>query len=351
MRILLLSGYNTPSHEYWGNKLITSMPQFNWTILTLPPRKFSWRIRGNPLSWYATENEILNKSYDTILATSMVDLATIIGLFPHLGKCHKVYYFHENQFEYPLSQDKNNSNVESMMVNLYGALACDQVLFNSNYNRESFFKGARKFLKRINDYSPVQVMDIIERKSSVIPVPIVKKDLNKSEKIKNSIIWNHRWEYDKNPEDFYLALKELKKRGVDFKLIIMGIQFKNSPEAFSKIEKEFKDSILCFGHQTRKEYINWLKKGEFIISTAIHEFQGLAVMEGVQYGAIPLVPERLSYPQWFLPENLFEKTYKDLADLLERSFNKPPAIPNLKELTWDILESSYISILKKKHLK
>ncbi|QEN04665.1 DUF3524 domain-containing protein [Thiospirochaeta perfilievii] len=346
MNILLLSAYNTHSHNYWCNTLINKLPQYSWTFLTLPPRKFSWRIRGNALSWMGIESEKLLKKYDTILATSMVDLASLIGLFPNLGDANKVLYFHENQFEYPLSQNKNNSNVESMMVNLYGALAADKVVFNSQYNSDTFLRGAKKLLKSINDYSPTSLVDKIERKSSIIPVPISNK-AKFGKKIKNSIIWNHRWEYDKNPEDFYKALKILKQKEVDFRLIMMGIEFKNSPDVFKKIKTEFSNSILCWGQQSKEEYLNWLKKGEVIISTAIHEFQGLAVMEGVQHGAIPVVPNRLSYPSWFDKEYLYENSAGELAKGIIKQFTEKSDLPNLDSLTWRILEENYIELLQK----
>lgn len=346
MKILLLSAYNTHSHNYWCNLLIKNLPQFQWTFLQLPPRKFSWRIRGNALSWSELNSKELSETYDTILATSMVDLATIIGLNPNLGSAKKIYYFHENQFEYPLSGDKKNGNVESMMVNLYGAMAADLVLFNSNFNRDTFKKGAETLLKRINDFSPTEAVDKIVKKSKIMPVPICNKSEIKSTKIPNSIIWNHRWEYDKNPEDFYLALKELKARDIDFKLIIMGIEFKNSPEAFSKIKNEFPDNILCWGHQTSESYKSWLSKGEFIISTAIHEFQGLAVMEGVQYRAIPIVPNRLSYPQWFSKKYIYSQNHMDLADAIENRFKTKLDSPDLSSLTWDSLRSDYLEALQ-----
>ena len=345
MKILLLSAYNTHSHNYWCNLLINNLPRYKWTFLTLPPRKFSWRIRGNALSWMAEKHEELSKEYDTIIATSMVDFATLLGLYPHLGKSNKVIYFHENQFEYPLSKNNGHSNVESMMVNLYGALAADKVVFNSKYNRSSFLDGSKYLLKKINDHSPLSIIDQIEKKSSLLPVPICNKSAENVPKIKNSIIWNHRWEYDKNPEDFYQALKILKGKDINFTLIMMGIEFKNSPPVFQKIKSDFENDILCWGYQTQDEYIKWLTQGEIIISTAIHEFQGLAVMEGVQYGAIPVVPNRLSYPEWFDDEYLYKESASDMASAIELRFKSGGTTPDMEKLTWESLKERYIKII------
>ncbi|MFC6979090.1 tRNA-queuosine alpha-mannosyltransferase domain-containing protein [Microbulbifer taiwanensis] len=48
---MLLSAYDADSHKRWRRGLVAAIPEWQWTQLTLPPRYFSWRIRGNSLSW------------------------------------------------------------------------------------------------------------------------------------------------------------------------------------------------------------------------------------------------------------------------------------------------------------
>ena len=43
------------------------------------------------------------------------------------------------------------------------------------------------------------------------------------------IIWNHRWEHDKNPEEFFDVCYRLKKDGVAFNLGVLGQRFKSIP--------------------------------------------------------------------------------------------------------------------------
>jgi len=95
MRILLLSAYDAHSHRRWRQGLVAAFPEWRWTVLTLPPRFFSWRVRGNSLSWAFSERETLEQSYDVLVATSMTDLSALKGLVPALVYCH------ENQFAYP----------------------------------------------------------------------------------------------------------------------------------------------------------------------------------------------------------------------------------------------------------
>ena len=131
MHILLLNAYDTDSHKSWCQGLMNQLSQYKWQCLTLPGRYFSWRIRGNALSFaYGEQANLLKQKYDLIIATSMVDLATLKGLVPHLAQIPSVLYFHENQFAYPKSQAQHAS-IEPQMVNLYAALSADKVIFNS----------------------------------------------------------------------------------------------------------------------------------------------------------------------------------------------------------------------------
>ena len=37
------------------------------------------------------------------------------------------------------------------------------------------------------------------------------------------------------------------------------------------------------------------------MSTALHDFQGLGVLEGMQRGCLPVVPDRVAYPEYVPP--------------------------------------------------
>ncbi|MGM0671895.1 DUF3524 domain-containing protein, partial [Thioalkalivibrio sp.] len=132
--MLLLSAYRADSHAAWTDWLTATFDAFDWRVLELPGRHFRWRIRGNPLSWL---DHLEGVEADAIIATSMVDLATLRGLHPHLAARPTLYYVHENQFAYPVGHHQVRS-VEPQMVQIYAALAADRVAFNSAFNRDSF---------------------------------------------------------------------------------------------------------------------------------------------------------------------------------------------------------------------
>ena len=81
MNVLLLSAYDAPSHRYWREGLAGYFVDYCFTQLTLPPRYFSWRIRGNSLSWGWTREDVLTRDYDMLVATSLVASLSTLGDF------------------------------------------------------------------------------------------------------------------------------------------------------------------------------------------------------------------------------------------------------------------------------
>jgi len=50
---------------------------------------------------------------------------------------------------------------------------------------------------------------------------------------------------------------------------------------------------------SRDEYEKYLSQSTIVVSTAIHEFQGLSVLEAVSAGAVPLAPDDLCYREQY----------------------------------------------------
>jgi glycosyltransferase involved in cell wall biosynthesis len=161
---------------------------------------------------------------DALVVTSMVDLATIRGLHPALADVPALVYFHENQFAYPRS-DRQTTSIDAQMVQLYGALAADRVAFNSEYNRRTFLDGIEALMAKMPDLVPSGLAKRIADRSTVLPVPVDPIHPSTSWNVNRDperIVWNHRWEYDKNPERFVDAMIALVERGVDFRLALLG---------------------------------------------------------------------------------------------------------------------------------
>ena len=100
------------------------------------------------MQWASTAGACLARDYDLVLATSMVDLASLRGLTPKLAIVPTLLYFHENQFAYPAGRQRHD-NIEPQIVPLYAAWCADAVVFNSAFNRDTCREGVRQLAKRL----------------------------------------------------------------------------------------------------------------------------------------------------------------------------------------------------------
>lgn len=308
MKALLLSAYAAQSHVYWQRGLQQMFPTWDWTCLALPPRYFSWRVRGNPLFWSLTERELLEQDWDFLIATSMVDLATLRGLVPSLAGVPTLLYFHENQFDYPQDRQQH-SLLEARMVSLYGALAADRIAFNSTYNRDTFIAGCSDLLAGLPDKVPPGIPELLREKSTLLPVALLPQRQVKplwpgaAGEIAERplrLLWTARFEHDKGGEGLYAILQRLDSMGLEYELAVTGQQFRNSPAVFSRIEEDFSHRLVQFGYlESADDFLGLQAAADVVISTALQEFQGLAVLQAVRAGSVPVVPDRLAYRELY----------------------------------------------------
>lgn len=334
MKVLLLSAYAARSHVHWQRCLQAMFPHWQWSVLSLPPRHFSWRVRGNALYWSMRERSVLEGSYDVLLATSMVDLATLRGLVPRLATLPTVLYFHENQFEYPQYQQQH-SLLDAQITSLYSALAADCLAFNSQYNRDTFLAGCTALLCKLPDKVPPGVESSLQRKAVVLPVPFDQPFAppaehddsepaqsqwpGRSRHVKGGplrLVWVGRFEHDKGAEGLLRILRQLDGEHrdglpLDFELAMTGQQFRQSPPVFREIQAAFARRVVHCGYiESASRYLGILSAADVVLSTALQEFQGLAVMEAVAAGCVPVVPARLVYPEVY-PARYCYASYPD----------------------------------------
>ena len=70
------------------------------------------------------------------------------------------------------------------------------------------------------------------------------------------------------------------------------------PDVFLRSKELLHDRCVQWGFVERREkYFELLSKSDVIVSTALHEFFGLSVVEAIYAGVHPLLPRRLSYPE------------------------------------------------------
>lgn len=331
MKILLVEPYFAGSHKDWAEELI-KFSAHEIKLLSLSGNFWKWRMHGGAIS---LAKDFMESDFkpDLVLATDMLDLGLFISLCRgRLNGIPTALYFHENQINYPWSPNDEDPSLKRDnhygFINYSSALCADAVYFNSNFHKEAFLSALPSFLNIFPDHKNHFTIDQIKAKSSVLPLGV---DLDKIKQLKPEktevynravILWNHRWEYDKNPKDFFDALKQLKNRGIEFKLVILGKNYKKIPTEFEEAQAYFSDEIIHFGFaESLKEYAYWLHHSDIVPITSSHDFFGVSLIQAMAMDVVPLLPKRLAYPE-HIPEKFhqvyFYENQRDLVNRLQR---------------------------------
>ena len=320
MKILAIEPYYGGSHKaFIDNWQRNSCHEFE--ILTLPANNWKWRMRHSAIYFADLVNKLIEKGgkWDCLFCCDMLNLSEFKGLC-EISDIPTIVYFHENQLTYPC-QIESKRDYQCVLTNMTSALSADAVWFNSEFHKNDFLLNLKKFLKRMPDYQPISQVDVIACKSKVYyPGIDCLEPANTDYDGPVRILWSGRWEHDKNPEDFFTALKLLKQKGLSFRLNVVGERFREYPAVFDEAKILLADEIDYWGYQkSRKDYIRVLQNSDIVVSTAIHEFYGIAILEAVSAGAWPILPERLSYPEIFagMEECFFGQKADELARKLE----------------------------------
>jgi len=349
MRILLVEPYFTGSHASWANGYAQSS-QHQVDILGLPGRFWKWRMHGGAVT-LARKFLAANLSPDLILATDMLDLTTFLALTRERTiNIPTAIYFHENQLTYPWSPtDRDRAQERDKhygFINYTSALAANVVLFNSRYHQESFLDALPTLLKHFPDYNELNTVEQIRAKSQVLPLGL---DLQRFDEFRPTasskkplILWGHRWEYDKGPEEFFRALTILSERGLEFDLAVLGENFSQKPEVFLAAEKTLAKHIVQFGYvESFADYAHWVWRADILPVTSNQDFFGASVIEALYCGCFPLLPKRLAYPYLIPVEYHPPCFYDDFDDLVDRLSEAITAIEQTRQFSLRSIVAQY----------
>ncbi len=305
MRIALLESYYGGSHQAWADGY-QQHSRHDIELITLPAQYWKWRMQGGAISLARK----LPSKPDLVLASSMIDLSIFRALtWRRLGgDTPLALYFHENQLSYPQSR-RQNHGWRYGFINYISALSADANFFNSDFHLQNFMAQLPRMLKHFADYNELQTVDAIRQKSKVLPLGIDLRRLDEFRAAKPAdsppvIVWNHRWEHDKDPATFVQTMIKLAEEGFSFKLAITGERFGNMPASMLTAQSQLGERIIQLGYvDTFAEYARLLWRADYVVSTARQEFFGAAVCEAIYCGCIPILPDRLNYPH-LLPDAL-----------------------------------------------
>jgi glycosyltransferase involved in cell wall biosynthesis len=364
MNILIVEPFFTGSHAMWARGYAEHSTH-DVDILELSGNHWKWRMHGGAVT---LARRYLQRDHDPdlIITTDMLDLTTFLALTrPRTSGVPTAVYFHENQLTYPWSPKdrdlKRDRDKHYSFINVASTLAADRVFFNSRFHRESFLGELPGFLRQFPDHQELGQVEAIAAKSHVLPLGL---DLESFDRVKTSgnpwhrsdkrtplIVWNHRWEYDKNPKEFFAALGALAARGRAFDVALLGEVFDVTPEAFIHGTEGLSDRLVTSGYvENRADYAKWLWRSDIVPVTSHHDFFGASVVEALHCACFPLLPRRLAYPE-LVPDELHAGCfYDDFDDLVEKldeaimnvdSLQTAPFRNAVSRFDWRVMAPSY----------
>ena len=296
--VLLIEPYYGGSHRAWAEGL-RDHSSHQVELLTLPAQFWKWRMQGGAITLARMFRE-QHLQPDVVLATDMFDLST----FRALARLDvpTALYFHENQLTYP-QNSRQRHGWQYGFINYVSALVADAVFFNSDYHRTTFLDELPRMLKHFGDFNELETIETILERSAVLPLGLDLRrfDKHRPDNLSHGqpplILWNHRWEEDKNPQLFFEALYRLAAQHVPFRVALVGENFRQKPEEFEAARDHLGERVVAYGYvDSFADYAQLLWEADYVVSTADHDFFGIAVAEAIYCECIPLLPYRLNYP-------------------------------------------------------
>lgn len=343
LKVIVCEPYFTGSHRSWAEGLAAHSAH-DVRLVTHTGGFWKWRMQGAALTLAAGIRRLVGEwgRPDVLLASDMVHLPALLGLARDaLAGVPVVAYFHENQLTYPLRAGAAADETYAL-TNWLTMAAADRVVFNSAYHRDDVLAALPGLLRRFPDHRHTSLVDGVAARVSVLPVGIDADrfagprpsdgdggneggDRDGGDGGPPIVLWNHRWEYDKDPATFFDALRKLAAEGVDFRLAVAGERYQATPPEFGRAQADFADRLVWFGTAPADDYPALLRRADVVVSTARHEFFGVAVLEAVVAGALPVLPRRLSYPELVPAPDPYLYDDGALVDRLRWSLTHPGA--------------------------
>ena len=319
-RVFLVEPFCGGSHAAWAQGF-AQHSQHEVVVISHPGSFWRWRFRGGSVTLAEATQKAVEQfgQPDLVLVSSMVDLSAWLGLTRRvLGDPPVVLYMHENQLGYPLSPQQK-ANDEFPLANWRSVVAADQVWFNSAFHQQSWWAALPALLDRAPAQPHHALLAAAKAKSRVMPVGVELGGVPVADQPNDPplVLWNQRWDYDKNPHEVMDALVALAEEGASFSVALVGENVRENPREIEEAKEKLADRVAAYGVLPREEYVHLLGQAAVVISAAHHEFFGIAVVEALAAGAVPVLPAHQSYPE-LIPKEWHETALYPPGQLVDR---------------------------------
>ena len=288
-------------------------------VLGLLARHWKWRMEGSG-TWIAARMAERTPA-DVLLVSDYVDLARLRGLAPPAWRgVPALAYFHENQLTYPVAEGQQRDLTHGF-TNVLTLLAAEASAFNSAYHLTEFAGAARALLGALPRPAPRAELEAALERSSVLAPGIDLGEIPPGPGGAGplQVLFNQRREHDKDPLEALSILEEAQAAGAALEVVLLGEASDRQPPGVAEAIERLGEQVVHQGHvASRGEYAGWLGRCDLVLSSALHEFYGMAVLEALAAGCTPLLPRRLAYPE-VLPAELHEAAlYDSRGEAVER---------------------------------
>ena len=354
LNILFLESFYGGSHREFADGLVQHS-RHRIELHTLPARFWRWRMRGAALHFAGAGAR--PAEFDLLLVTDLMNVADLKAVWG--AKCPPiVLYVHENQLSYPKPEGEQR-DFQFAFTDIASALAADVMVFNSRYHRDAYFAVLPEVLRRMPEHEPAWIPDALAAKARVL-YPGCRLPDRRVDGAAGAgpplVVWNHRWEFDKQPAAFFAALRTVQRAGVAFEVALLGENAQYVPQEFIAARKWLGERVVQYGYlPSRAAYLELLGRGSVVVSTAIQENFGISVVEAVAAGCHPLLPRRLAYPE-VIPAAYHDACLYDddeaLAERLIALLSDPPVTPPpglaaaMQRYSWTRLVAEYDALFE-----
>ncbi len=360
MRVLLVEPWLTGSHQAWAEGY-AARSGHEVHVVAHEGAYWRWRLRGGAITLAERAAAVVAEHGppDVVLASSMLDVPAFCGhARSWLGATSIALYLHESQ---PARSALTGEALDDDIAyrNWASMVAADHVFVNSDFHRSALFAALPELLERPPDHRHDHLVEAVRERCTVLPVGVNVGAVRTGRGGDDGdpiVLWSHRWDHDKAPELFFRALRRLDHEGLAFRVALAGANARADPREFIEAEERFGPRLVHAGHLPREGYVDLLGRSAVVVSTAVHEFFGVAMVEAMAAGAVPLLPRSLSYPEIVPPgyhEAVLYDAYGDMVRRLRDVLEDLPAaraavegLPaTMDRFDWSVLAPAYDTVL------
>lgn len=297
LRIDLVEPFFGGSHRAWAEGWARHSAH-EVRLHTLPGTAWRWRMRGAAVTLAPSLIDAAEEAGrpDVLVASDMIDLGDLLARTRAThAEVPVVLYLHENQLTYPRQRDEPLDTGLAWTTWRNLTLA-DEIWCNSAFHRDELLDALPGFLASVPDHAHGELLAAVAGRTRVHPVGVdlpTRRDRDRPP----LILSNQRWHHDKDVEAVVRAMIALADTGAEFRAAVIGDHRGGNASRIDPLVDRLGDRVIARGHQDRQAYDTLVGESDIVVSAARNEFFGIAVIEAVGAGAVPVLPAALAYPE------------------------------------------------------